>query len=61
MEFFNAYREICLHMGMAPPNDYQSLLQVAQTCDTNFDGRINRMEILMMFKRIQGINCGYGF
>lgn len=60
-EFFGAYRDLCLRMGMAPPNDWNSLRQAFQVCDNNGDGRVNKMEMLMVFKRIQGINSGYGF
>ncbi len=46
---------------MAPPNDWNSLRQAFQACDSNGDGRVNKREMLMVFKRIQGINSGYGF
>jgi hypothetical protein len=60
-EFYYAYRDLCLRMGLAPPNDYQSVWNAMRACDTNGDGRISKMEMFMLFKRIQGINSGYGF
>ena len=30
-------------------------------CDYNGNGRVNRMELFMLFKRIQGINMGMTF
>ncbi len=55
-EFFFAYRDLCLMMGMAPPMDMQTVFNAAQTSDTNFNGRTSKMELFMLFKRIQGIN-----
>lgn len=60
-EFYYAYRDLCLLMGLAPPNDYHSVWNAMMACDTNRDGRISKMEMFMLFKRIQGINAGYGF
>lgn len=62
-EFFYAYRDLCLMMGMAPPMDYQSVWNAVMQSDTNFNGRVSKMEMFMMFKRIQGIgmnNNGWG-
>lgn len=55
-EFFYAYRDLCLMMGMAPPMNYQSVWNAVMQCDSNFNGRISKMEMFMMFKRIQGIS-----
>jgi hypothetical protein len=60
-EFFHAYRDLCLMMGMAPPMDFQTVYNAAMSSDTNFNGRISKMELFMLFKRIQGINQGYGW
>lgn len=57
-EFFNAYKELCLQMGMAPPNSYQDAWTAVQQCDSNRDGRVSKAEMLMLFKRIQGVNGG---
>jgi Ca2+-binding EF-hand superfamily protein len=57
-EFFNAYRDLCLSMGMAPPQSQQEVIMAAQQCDTNHDGRVSKMEMFNMFKRIQGIQGG---
>ena len=57
-EFFNAYRELCLMMGMAPPQSYQETWQAVNQCDSNRDGRVTKMEMFTLFKRIQGINSG---
>jgi len=46
-------------MGLAPPMNYQSVWNAAIACDTNHDGRISKIEMFMLFKRIQGINQGY--
>lgn len=57
-EFYNAYRDLCLMMGMCPPTNYQQVWTAAMQCDTNGDGMISRGELFMLFKRIQGINAG---
>ena len=57
-EFFYAYRDLCLMMGMAPPQSQQEVFHAAMACDQNRDGRISRQEMFMLFKRIQGINVG---
>jgi hypothetical protein len=57
-EFFYAYRDLCLMMGVAPPQSYQDVWQAAMACDQNRDGRISPPEMFMLFKRIQGINAG---
>ena len=60
-EFFNAYRDLCLSMGMAPPNSYQEVWQAVQQCDQNRDGRVSQQEMYMLFKNIQGVHGGgYG-
>ena len=41
-EFFNAYKDLCLQMGMAPPNNYQEVWQAVQQADQNRDGRVNQ-------------------
>jgi Ca2+-binding EF-hand superfamily protein len=58
-EFFLAYRDLCLMMGMAPPQDNQSVMSAATACDSNRDGRVSKSEMFMLFKRIQGINAGH--
>lgn len=45
-------------MGMAPPNNYQDAWNAVQQCDTNHDGRVSKAEMVMLFKRIQGVNQG---
>ena len=57
-EFFYAYRDLCLRMGMAPPNSQQEVWQAVMQCDTNRDGRVNPQEMYYLFKRVQGINAG---
>ena len=39
---------------------YADIWSAVMTCDMNGDGRISRMELFMLFKRIQGINQGMG-
>lgn len=59
-EFFFAYRDLCLMMGMAPPMDFQTVYNAAASSDTNFNGRTSKIELFMLFKRIQGINMNMG-
>ena len=60
-EFFYAYRDLCLSMGVCPPNSYQDVWMAVQQCDYNGNGRVNKMEMYMLFKKIQGINIGQTF
>jgi hypothetical protein len=55
-EFFYAYRDLCLRMGLCPPMDYQTVFSAARACDTNGNGQVSKIEMFMMFKSIQGIN-----
>ncbi len=57
-EFFYAYRDLCLMMGVCPPMNYQDVWNAAMSSDYNGNGRISRPELFMLFKRIQGINQG---
>lgn len=59
-EFFFAFRDLCLRMGMAPPMSYESMWNAVMQCDANFNGRVSKMEMFMVFKRLQGINVGAG-
>ena len=54
-EFFHAYRDLCLQMGMAPPNSYQEVWQAAQQIDQNRDGKVSPQEMMTLFKNIQGV------
>ena len=45
-------------MGVCPPMNYNDIWQAVRMCDVNGDGRISRMEMFLLFKRIQGINGG---
>ena len=60
-EFFFAYRDLCLSMGIAPPNNYGDVWNAVMQCDYNGNGRVSRQELFMLFKRIQGINAGMTF
>jgi len=60
-EFFFAYRDLCLSMGVAPPTNYQDIWNAVMQCDYNGNGRVSKMEMFMLFKRIQGINMGMTF
>jgi hypothetical protein len=53
-----AYRELCLRMGLCPPNTYQDVMSAMMAGDSSMNGRISRMEMFILFKRIQGINMG---
>lgn len=55
-EFFFAYRDLCLRMGLAPPMDYQSVWGAAMASDVNGNGQVSKMELFILFKKIQGIN-----
>ena len=57
-EFFMAYKDLALSMGMAPPQSQQEVFQAAQQCDQNRDGRVSPMEMFNLFKQIQGIQQG---
>ena len=57
-EFYYAYRDLCLSMGMAPPQTQQEVWQAAMQCDQNRDGKVSKMEMFMLFKNIQGIQQG---
>ena len=59
-EFFYAYRDLCLSMGVAPPNSYQDVWAAVQQSDYNGNGRVSKMEMFVLFKKIQGINMGMG-
>ena len=48
-------------MGVCPPMNYQDVWSAVMQCDYNGNGRVNRMELFMLFKRIQGINMGMTF
>jgi hypothetical protein len=58
MEFFNAYRELCLRMGMAPPASQQEVWGAVQQSDANRDGKVGKWEMFNLFKRIQGVQGG---
>ena len=45
-------------MGLCPPQNYQDVWNAVMTSDANMNGRISKMEMFMLFKRIQGINSG---
>ena len=57
-EFFYAYKELCLSMGMAPPQSQQQVWQAAMQCDTNRDGQVSKPEMFALFKNIQGVQQG---
>ncbi len=42
-EFFYAYRDLCLMMGLCPPSDYHSVWNAAMQSDTNRDGRTSKL------------------
>ena len=60
-EFFYAYRDLCLMMGIAPPMNYQDVWNAVTQSDYNGNGRVSRIEMFMLFKRIQGIQQGQMF
>ena len=45
-------------MGLCPPQSYEEVWNAALTCDLNGDGRINKLEMFMLFKKLQEINAG---
>jgi len=57
-EFYPAYSELCLRMGMAPPRSQQDVQSAFAQFDANRDGMISSMEMLVAFKNMQGINSG---
>jgi len=40
-------------MGLAPPTDFYSIQNAVMQSDTNFNGRVSKMEMFNLFKRIQ--------
>ena len=54
-EFYFAYRDLCAATGQMPPapNDFYRIQAIAQQADTNFNGRIDKGEMYMLFKRCQ--------
>ena len=58
-EFFYAYRDLCLMMGMCPPTSYQEIQQAAIEADNNGNGSISKMELFTLFKKMQ-LNAGKG-
>ena len=60
-EFYLAYRDLCLGMGMYPPNDFNQIQMIAQQSDTNFDGRTSKQEMFALFKRIQFQQMGWQY
>lgn len=57
-EFFPAYSELCLRMGLCPPRSQQDVQSAFMQFDANRDGMISSMEMLVAFKNMQGINSG---
>lgn len=41
-------------LGMPPPNNYQQFINMAKQIDTNYDGRISKLELFNLFKRTTG-------
>lgn len=52
-EFYSAYRDLCASVGQVAPTDWFSIRQIAMQADTNYDGRISKMEMFNLFKRAQ--------
>ena len=42
-------------MGMCPPQNYQQIQAAMQNADQTGDYRIDKMEMLVLFKRLQRI------
>jgi hypothetical protein len=57
-EFYGAYHELCLLMGLCPPRSQQEAWQAAMQCDTNRDGLISSLEMFALFKQLQQVNSG---
>ena len=45
-------------MGLCPPQNYQDVWNAVLAGDANMNGRVSKMEMFILFKRIQGINAG---
>lgn len=43
-------------MGLCPPQNYQDVWNAVTLADSNNNGRVSKMEIFTLFKRIQGIH-----
>lgn len=44
---------------MNAPNDYNHVMSLAQQIDTNFNGRIDKQEMMNIFKRVQFQQMGW--
>lgn len=51
-EFAPAIGEICQLAHMPPPSSYQQFIQIAREIDSNYDGRISKMELFTVLKRM---------
>ena len=52
-EFYPAYQELCRLTGQSAPQSFEQVQQIAQQTDKDFDGRISKQEMLMLFKKSQ--------
>lgn len=42
-EFLASFNELCHDLNMPPPQSFDQVMNIAQSIDTNFDGRISKM------------------
>ena len=45
-------------MGLCPPQSYQDVWGAIMVCDINMNEKVSKMEMFVLFKRIQGISIG---
>jgi hypothetical protein len=39
-------------LNVPPPSNYQEFISIARQTDTNYDGRISKMELFNLFKKV---------
>ena len=43
-----------MDLNMPPPQSQEQLFDIARQIDTNFDGRISKIELFAVYKRFRG-------
>lgn len=53
-EFQGFFDELCHLLNRPSPTDYNQFVEAAKSIDSNYDGRISKMELFTLFKRATG-------
>lgn len=51
-EFGACIGELCKMLNKPQPKDYNEFIQIAKTIDTNYDGKISKVELFNVFKKM---------